>query len=101
MCEGNKAQWVVRQQGGLLRSSEPETGPGDRVCVSQAIGPDGRGQSSLAVGHVTVTQRACGLCSATLPLCAQLRDANSAQISEEATMSENAEQKIWSTNGRN
>lgn len=43
---------------------------------------------------MTVTQRACGLCSATLPLCAQLRDANSAQISEEATMSENAEQKI-------
>jgi len=36
---------------------------------------------------------ACGQCSATLPLCAPLRNANSAQISEEATMSENAEQK--------
>lgn len=34
-----------------------------------------------------------GLCSATLPLCAQLRGANSAQIREEAAMSENAEQK--------
>ena len=42
---------------------------------------------------MTVTQRACGLCSATLPLCAQLIETNSAQISEEATMSENAEQK--------
>ena len=48
----------------------------------------------LANGKVTVTQRAYGLCSATLPLCAPLRDANSAQISEEAAMSENAEQKI-------
>jgi hypothetical protein len=47
----------------------------------------------LANGKATVTQRACGLCSATLPLCAQLRRANSAQISEEAAMSENAEQK--------
>ena len=48
---------------------------------------------------MTVTQRACGLCSATLPLCAQLRDANSAQISEEATMSENAEQKFDAETG--
>ena len=36
---------------------------------------------------------ACDQCSATLPLCAPLRNANSAQISEEATMSENAEEK--------
>ena len=48
----------------------------------------------LANGRVTVTQLAYGLCSATLPLCAPLRDAKSAQISEEAAMSENAEQKI-------
>jgi hypothetical protein len=47
----------------------------------------------LANGKATVTQRACGLCSATLLLCAQLRGANSAQIREEAAMSEIAEQK--------
>ena len=33
---------------GLLRFSEPQTGPDDRVCGSQTIRPDGRGQSSLA-----------------------------------------------------
>ena len=42
---------------------------------------------------------ACDQCSATLPLCAQLRHANSAQISEEATMSENAEQKTGKGEG--
>ena len=34
---------------------------------------------------------ACGHDSATLPLCAQLRRANSAQMREKVTMNENAE----------
>jgi hypothetical protein len=38
-----------------------------------------------------VIQLACGQCSATLPLCAQVHEANSAQMSEETAMSENAE----------
>jgi hypothetical protein len=43
--------------------------------------------------QATVTQLACGQCSATLPLCAQLHKTNRAHMSEEAAMSENAEQK--------
>jgi hypothetical protein len=88
-----------RKLEGPLHFSEPQPGPGERGHGSQiadlmtgdrAAWKVTRG---LANGRVTVTQLAYGLCSATLPLCAPLRDANSAQISEEAAMSENAEQK--------
>jgi hypothetical protein len=79
--------------------NEPRPGPGGAEEAARPVGPtaeeraDWRVTRGLANGKATVTQRACGLCSATLPLCAQLRGANSAQIRELAAMSENAEQK--------
>ena len=53
--------------------------------------PKPQAKAAEARGLNCQGQVACGQCSATLPLCAQLRHANSAQISEEATMSKNAE----------
>jgi hypothetical protein len=88
-----------RELEGPLHFSEPQPGPGERGHGSQTADLTTEDRAawtvtrSLANGKVTVTQRAYGLCSATLPLCAPLRDANSAQISEEAAISENAEQK--------
>jgi hypothetical protein len=79
--------------------NELRPGPGGAEVAARPVGLTAEERAvwrvtrGLANGKATVTQRACGLCSATLPLCAQLRRANSAQISEEAAMSENAEQK--------